>query len=194
MVKNWRWKNFCAARFWTNRWAIIAVSSLTGAGIEPLNSDSLPRPTRLQSRDAAASRGCRSTRIHDEGVRDRGHGNTHLGELPPEDELEVCSNEKARAGAWGAGSWRFPRIETSREAANSLNLELERHADLLTGNDVTTPCHVRKHAAVDVMPRAYCLLPACVRNRARVSLSFVHHETVAEIVLHESRTSDASVV
>ena len=174
--------------------SIIAVSSLTGAGIDRLKSELTAAADEAQSRDAAAIARLPIDRVFTmKGFGTVVTGTLISGNIRPEDELEVFPTRR-RVRVRGVQVHGHSADRTIAGQRTALNLAGASTQDLSRGMTLTPPATFESTRRVDVMLRLLPSAPHALKNRARVHFHSYTMETVAEIVLHESRTSDASVM
>ena len=87
----WRWRSFCAIRFWIPRnRPIVAVSSLTGAGLDDLRQALVKAAAEIPARDSSALARLPIDRVFTmKGFGVVVTGTLISGTIRKEDELEV---------------------------------------------------------------------------------------------------------
>ena len=174
--------------------SIIAVSSLTGAGIDRLKSELTAAADEAQSRNSLAIARLPIDRVFTmKGFGTVVTGTLISGSIRPEDELEVFPTRR-RVRVRGVQVHGHSADQTIAGQRTALNLAGASTQDLSRGMTLAPPATFESTRRVDVMLRLLPSAPHGLKNRARVHFHSYTMETVAEIVLHESRTSDASVM
>ena len=163
--------------------SIIAVSSLTGSGLEVLKRAMVAAAQEVQPRDSHAIARLPIDRVFTmKGFGTVVTGTLVAGTIRREDELEVFpTGQRVRVrGVQVHGQMAEKAVAGQRTALNLAGASTE---DLSRGMTLVPPATFEKTRKADVSLR---LLPSAARllkNRARVHLHSYTMETVAEIVL-----------
>ncbi|MGA9510403.1 MAG: selenocysteine-specific translation elongation factor [Candidatus Sulfotelmatobacter sp.] len=163
--------------------SIIAVSSLTGLGLEELKRAMVTAAQEAQPRDSDAIARLPIDRVFTiKGFGTVVTGTLIAGTIRREDELEVFpTGQRVRVrGVQVHGKMAEKAVAGQRTALNLAGASTE---DLSRGMTLVPPATLEKTRKVDVSLR---LLPSAARllkNRARVHFHSYTMETVAEIVL-----------
>ena len=172
--------------------SIIAVSSLKGAGIDRLKSKLTAAAGEAQSRNSLAIARLPIDRVFTmKGFGTVVTGTLISGSIRAEDELEVFPTRR-RVRVRGLHVHGHSADQTIAGQRTALNLAGASTQDLSRGMTLTPPARFESTRRVDVMLRLLPSAPHALKNRARVHFHSYTMETVAEIVLHESKASDAS--
>jgi selenocysteine-specific elongation factor len=176
-------EEFLRGTFLDKPTSIIAVSSLTGSGLEDLKRAMVAAAQEVQPRDSHAIARLPIDRVFTmKGFGTVVTGTLVAGTIRREDELEVFpTGQRVRVrGVQVHGQMAEAAIAGQRTA---LNLAGASTDDLSRGMTLVPPATFEKTRKADVSLR---LLPSAARplkNRARVHLHSYTMETVAEIVL-----------
>jgi selenocysteine-specific elongation factor len=176
-------EEFLRGTFLDKPTSIIAVSSLTGSGLEDLKRAMVAAAQEVQPRDSHAIARLPIDRVFTmKGFGTVVTGTLMAGTIRREDELEVFpTGQRVRVrGVQVHGQMAEAAIAGQRTA---LNLAGASTDDLSRGMTLVPPATFEKTRKADVSLR---LLPSAARplkNRARVHLHSYTMETVAEIVL-----------
>jgi selenocysteine-specific elongation factor len=165
--------------------SVIAVSSLTGAGISELKSAIVAAATEVQPRDSQAIPRLPIDRVFTmKGFGTVVTGTLVAGTIRREDELEAFpTGRRVRVrGAQVHGEAADAAIAGQRTA---LNLAAASTEDLSRGMTLVPPATFQPTRRVDVLLRLLSSSPRPLKNRARVHFHSYTMETVAEVLLHE---------
>jgi selenocysteine-specific elongation factor len=170
----------------TNQNPVVAVSALTGAGLEQLKSELIRAASSVAVKDSQAIARLPIDRVFSmKGFGTVVTGTLVSGGVVREDELEVFpSGKKARVrGVQVHGRQVEQGIAGERTALNLSGIDLE---DLARGMTLTRPNVFQATRQIDV---SLALLPAAkaIRDRARVHFHAYTFETVAEVRLHGTK-------
>jgi selenocysteine-specific elongation factor len=162
---------------------IVAVSSLTGAGLDELKHELVRIATEVPARDANALARLPIDRVFTmKGFGTVVTGTLVSGTIRKEDELEVFpSGKRVRVrGVQVHGSQAEQAIAGQRTALNVAGVTTE---DLARGMTLAPPETFRATQRMDV---SLTLLPSAkpLKDRARVHLHAFTFETVAEVALY----------
>ncbi|MGB8988134.1 MAG: selenocysteine-specific translation elongation factor [Candidatus Sulfotelmatobacter sp.] len=175
-------EEFLRGTFLDNPKSIIAVSSLTGSGLEELKRAMVAAAQEVQPRDSHALARLPIDRVFTmKGFGTVVTGTLVAGTIRREDELEVFpTGQRVRVrGVQVHGQMAEMAVAGQRTA---LNLAGASTDDLSRGLTLVPPATFEKTRKADVSLR---LLPSAARplkNRARVHLHSYTMETVAEII------------
>lgn len=172
-----------------NAASIIAVSSLTGAGIDALKRALISAAGEVRPRDSQAI-----TRLPiDRAFTMKGFGTVVTGTLVSgtihrEDELEVFpTGRQVRVrGVQVHGESTDMAIAGQRTALNVASASLE---DLSRGMTLAPASTFETTRSVDVSLRLLPSAPRALKNRARVHFHSFTMESVAEVTLHAQKES-----
>jgi selenocysteine-specific elongation factor len=177
--------------------SIIAVSSLTGAGLEDLKRAIAAAAAEVRPRDSLALARLPIDRVFTmKGFGTVVTGTLVAGTIRLEDELEVFP-----AGApTHVRSVRVRGLQVHGQTAEAavagqrtaLNLAGASTEDLSRGMTLAPPATFEATRRVDVKLRLLPSAPRALKNRARVHFHSYTMETVAEVVLLESSEPDPS--
>src|SRR5580704_14426769 len=177
--------------------SIIAVSSLTGAGLEDLKRAIAAAAAEVRPRDSLALTRLPIDRVFTmKGFGTVVTGTLVAGTIRLEDELEVFP-----AGApTHVRSVRVRGLQVHGQTAEAavagqrtaLNLAGASTEDLSRGMTLAPPATFEATRRVDVKLRLLPSAPRALKNRARVHFHSYTMETVAEVVLLESSEPDPS--
>jgi selenocysteine-specific elongation factor len=169
---------------------ILAVSSLTGAGLDDLKLGIVSAGTQLKPRDSETLARLPIDRV----FTMRGFGTVVTGTLisgiiRKEEELQVFPGARSVRvrGIQIHGSSAEIAVAGQRTALNVTGASTE---DLSRGMVLSPPGAFAATRRLDVQLRLLSSAPRPLKNRARVHFHCHTMETVAEIVLHESRQID----
>ncbi len=177
--------------------SIVAVSSLTGAGLEDLKRAIVAAAAEVQPRDSLALVRLPIDRVFTmKGFGTVVTGTLVAGTIRREDELEVFPT---------GGPASVPRVRVrglqvhgqTAEAAvagqrTALNLAGASTEDLSRGMTLGLPASFEPTLRADVKLRLLPSAPRALKNRARVHFHSYTMEAVAEIVLLEPKEPDLS--
>jgi selenocysteine-specific elongation factor len=169
---------------------IIAVSSLSGAGLDDLNRALISAASGVQPRDSGALARLPIDRVFTmKGFGTVLTGTLVAGTIHREDELEVLP---------GGQRIRIRGVQVHGEAAGAatagqrtaVNLAGASTEDLARGMTLVPPKTYESTQRADVQLRLSASAPRALKNRARVHFHSYTMETVAEVVLHTRSESD----
>ena len=164
---------------------VIAVSSLTGAGIENLKEALVAAAHEAQARDTHAMARLPIDRVFImKGFGTVVTGTLMAGTIHREDELEVFpSRQRVRVrGVQVHGQTAEAAVAGQRTALNLAGASTE---DLSRGMTLTPPGMFETTRRVDVSLRLLESAPRLLKTRVRVHLHSNTMETIAEVVLHK---------
>jgi selenocysteine-specific elongation factor len=170
--------------------SIIAVSSLTGAGLDDLKREMISAASSVQPRDSAAIARLPIDRVFSmKGFGTVLTGTLVAGTIRREDELQVFpSRRRLRVrGVQVHGQTTDSAVAGQRTA---LNLAGASTADLARGMTLAPPGTFETTRRADVLLRLLASAPRALKNRARVHFHSYTMETVAEVVLHARSEAD----
>jgi selenocysteine-specific elongation factor len=171
---------------------IIAVSSLTGAGLDDLKQAMISAASSAQPRDSAAIARLPIDRVFSmKGFGTVLTGTLVAGTIRREDELEVFpSGRRVRVrGVQVHGKTADSAIAGQRTAVNLAGASIE---DLARGMTLVPPGTFGTTRRADVLLRLLPSAPRALKNRARVHFHSYTMETVAEVVLHSRSEAESS--
>jgi len=171
---------------------IIAVSSLTGAGLDDLKRTMISATSSVQLRDSAAIARLPIDRVFSmKGFGTVLTGTLVAGTIRREDELEVFpSGRRVRVrGVQVHGQPTDSAIAGQRTAINLAGVSTD---DLARGMTLAPPGTFGTTRRADVLLRLLPSAPRALKNRARVHFHSYTMETVAEVVLHSWSEADPS--
>jgi selenocysteine-specific elongation factor len=166
---------------------IVAVSSLTGAGLDDLKRAMLAAATEVQPRDSHALARLPIDRVFTmKGFGTVVTGTLVAGTIRREEELEVYpSGRRVRVrGVQVHGQSADAALAGQRTALNLAGASTE---DLSRGMTLAPPATFSVTRRVDVRLRLLSSAPRPLKYRARVHFHANTMETVAEIVLHGTK-------
>jgi selenocysteine-specific elongation factor len=166
---------------------IIAVSSLTGAGLPELKQAMINVATQLHPRDSHALVRLPIDRVFTmKGFGTVVTGNLVAGTVRREDELEVLpGGRRVRVrGIQVHGQKAETAVAGQRTALNLAGATTE---DLFRGMTLVPPQTLESTRRADVLLQLLVSAPHPLRNRARVHFHSYAMETVAEIILYERK-------
>jgi selenocysteine-specific elongation factor len=169
---------------------IIAVSSLSGAGLDDLNHALISAASGVQPRDSGALARLPIDRVFTmKGFGTVLTGTLVAGTIHREDELEVLpGGPRVRIrGVQVHGEAAGAAIAGQRTAVNLAGASTE---DLARGMTLVPPKTYESTQRADVQLRLSASAPRALKNRARVHFHSYTMETVAEVVLHTRSESD----
>lgn len=172
-----------------NQNPIVAVSALTGAGLEQLKSGLINAAASVAAKDTQTVARLPIDRVFSmKGFGTVVTGTLISGTIGKEDELEVFpSGKKARVrGVQVHGKQAGRAVAGERTALNLVGIEVE---DLARGTMLAPPGIFQVTEQIDV---SLALLPAAkaIKDRARVHFHAYTLETVAEVRLHGTRRTE----
>jgi selenocysteine-specific elongation factor len=170
---------------------IVAVSSLTGAGLDDLKQAMISAASEVQPRDSRALARLPIDRVFTmKGFGTVLTGTLVAGTIHREDELEVFpGGQRVRVrGVQVHGAAADSAIAGQRTAVNLAGASTE---DLARGMTLAPGGTFETTRRVDVRLRLLGSAPHALKNRARVHFHSYTMETVAEVVLHARGESDS---
>jgi selenocysteine-specific elongation factor len=170
--------------------SIIAVSSLTGAGLDDLQRAMVAAAARAQSRDSHAIARLPIDRVFTmKGFGTVVTGTLVAGTIRREDELEVFpASQRVRVrGTQVHGRSADLAVAGQRTALNLAGASTE---DLARGMTLAPPATFQSTRRVDVQLRLLPSAPHPLKDRARVHFHSYTMETVAEVVLSRPNVPD----
>ena len=170
--------------------SIVAVSSLTGAGLDDLKRAMVAASAEAQPRDSHAIARLPIDRVFTmKGFGTVVTGTLVAGTIRREDELEVFpTRRRVRArGVQVHGQTAEAAIAGQRTALNMAGASTE---DLSRGMTLASPAAFEATRRADVRLRLLPSAPRALKDRARVHFHSYTMETVAEVVLHERKELD----
>jgi selenocysteine-specific elongation factor len=180
-------EEFLRGTFLDDPKSIIAVSSLTGAGLDELKRLIVAASAKVQPRDSRAITRLPIDRVFTmKGFGTIVTGTLVAGTIRSEDELEVFpTSQRVRVrGVQVHGASTGAAFAGQRTA---LNLAGASTQDLSRGMTLAAPATLRKTKLADVLLRLLASAPRPLKNRARVHFHAYAMETVAEIALQGNR-------
>ncbi|MCU1303731.1 MAG: selenocysteine-specific translation elongation factor SelB [Candidatus Sulfotelmatobacter sp.] len=171
---------------------IVAVSSLTGAGLEELKRAMVAAVAEVQPRDSQALARLPIDRVFTmKGFGTVVTGTLVAGTIRREDELEVYpTGQRVRVrGIQVHGHTGDTALAGQRTALNLAGATTE---DLARGMTIAPPGIFETTRRIDVMLRLLPSAPRPLKNRARVHLHSHTMETIAEVVLHPGKGPNPS--
>jgi selenocysteine-specific elongation factor len=171
---------------------IIAVSSLTGAGLDDLKHALISAASGVYPRNSGALARLPIDRVFTmKGFGTVLTGTLVAGTIRREDELEVLP---------GGRRVRIRGVQVHGEAADAavagqrtaVNLAGASTEDLARGMTLVPPKTYESTQRADVQLRLSASAPRALKNRARVHFHSYTMETVAEVVLHTRGESDSA--
>lgn len=180
-------EEFLRGTFLDNPKTIIAVSSLTGAGLEELKRAMARLAQEVQPRDAHAIARLPIDRVFTmKGFGTVVTGTLVAGTIRREDELEVFpTGRRVRVrGLQVHGEIADKAIAGQRTALNLSGVSTE---DLSRGMTLVPPARLEKTRKADVELHLLVSAARPLKNRARLHFHSYTMETVAEIVLAGTR-------
>jgi selenocysteine-specific elongation factor len=164
---------------------IVAVSSLTGAGLDELKQAMVAVAADVAPRDSGALARLPIDRVFTmKGFGTVVTGTLVAGTIRPEDELEVFpTGLKVRVrGVQVHGQAAEAAVAGQRTALNVAGASIE---ELARGMTLAPPGTLETTRAVDVKLRLLASAPRALKDRARVHFHSYTMETVGEVVLYE---------
>ena len=171
---------------------IVAISSITGAGLEELKRAILAVAAKVDARDSQALARLPIDRVFTmKGFGTVVTGTLVAGTIRREDELEVYPTAQAV---------RVRSVQIHGQAAETalagqrtaLNLVAPRTDHLVRGMTLGPPKKFNPTRRADVVLQLLPSAPRALKDRMRVHFHSYTMETVAEIALHEGRQSDSA--
>ncbi|MGA7219046.1 MAG: selenocysteine-specific translation elongation factor [Candidatus Sulfotelmatobacter sp.] len=173
---------------------IVAVSSLSGAGLDDLKRTMVAAAAHIQPRDSHAVARLPIDRVFTmKGFGTVVTGTLIAGTIRREDEMEVFpSGRRVRVrGIHVHGRSADLAVAGQRTALNLAGASTE---DLARGMTLAPPTTFRATSRVDVRLRLLPSAPHPLKDRARVHFHSHTMETVAEIVLQRGKPMDSAAV
>jgi selenocysteine-specific elongation factor len=183
-------EEFLRGTFLDNPKSIIAVSSLTGAGLEDLKRAMVAAAAEVRPRDSHAMARLPIDRVFTmKGFGTVVTGTLVAGTIRREDELEVFpAGRRVRVrGAQVHGQTAEAAVAGQRTALNLAGASTE---DLSRGMTLAPPAMFEATRRADVRLRLLPSTPRPLKDRSRVHFHSYTMETVAEIVLLEWKELD----
>ncbi|MFZ0418757.1 MAG: selenocysteine-specific translation elongation factor [Candidatus Sulfotelmatobacter sp.] len=180
-------EEFLRGTFLDNPKSIIAVSSMTGAGLDELKRAMVAAAAEVQPRDSHAIARLPIDRVFTmKGFGTVVTGTLVAGTIRREDELEVFpTGRRVRVrGVQVHGEMSQAATAGQRTALNLAGASTE---DLTRGMTLVPPATFEKTRRADVLLRLLASATRPLKNRSRVHLHAYTMETVAEIVLFEGK-------
>jgi selenocysteine-specific elongation factor len=171
---------------------IVAVSSLTGAGLDELKRAMVVAATEVRPRDSQAIARLPIDRVFTmKGFGTVVTGTLVAGTIRREDELEVFpSGRSVRVrGAQVHGQMADAAVAGQRTALNLAGASTE---DLSRGMTLAPPAMFEATRQVDVRLQLLTSAPRALKNRARVHFHSHTMESVAEVGLYEGKEPDST--
>jgi selenocysteine-specific elongation factor len=173
-----------------NPQSIIAVSSLTGAGLDDLKRAMVAAAAEAQPRNSQAAARLPIDRVFTmKGFGTVMTGTLVAGTIRREDELQVFpTGQRVRVrGVQVHGQTAEVALAGQRTALNLAGASTE---DLARGMTLGPPATFEVTQRADVSLRLLPSAPRALKNRARVHFHSYTMETVAEVMLHEPKDPD----
>jgi selenocysteine-specific elongation factor len=183
-----------AAQSFGKSQSIVAVSSLTGAGLEELKRALVAAAGEVKARDSGALVRLPIDRVFTmKGFGTVVTGTLVAGTIRPEDELEVFpTGRQVRVrGVQVHGQATDAALAGQRTALNLAGASTE---DLARGMTLAPPETLRTTRVVDVKMRLLPSAPRALRDGARLHFHSYTMETVGEVRLYESREVDPTAL
>jgi selenocysteine-specific elongation factor len=168
---------------------IVAVSAITGAGLEELKRALVQVAAEVAVRDSLALARLPIDRVFTmKGFGTVVTGTLVAGTIRPEDEMEIYPTaQRVRVrGVQVHGHAAEAAIAGQRTA---LNLAGVSTGDLARGMTLAPSGALEPTRRADVLLRLLASAPRALKDRARVHFHSYSMETMAEIVLHENKES-----
>jgi selenocysteine-specific elongation factor len=177
----------------TSKSPIIAVSSLTGAGLSDLKQAMISAAAEVQPRDSHAIIRLPVDRVFTmKGFGTVVTGTLVAGTIRREDELEIFPTGR-RARVRGAQVHGQTAEAATAGQRTALNLAGASTDDLSRGMTLAPPGTLETTRQADVQLRLLSSAPHPLKNRARVHFHSYTMETVAEVVLYTQSKSDPAM-
>jgi selenocysteine-specific elongation factor len=166
---------------------VVAVSSITGAGLSELKNAILKVAAQVEARDSAALVRLPVDRVFSmKGFGTVVTGTLISGAIHPEDELEIFPTGQ-RARVRGVQVHGQPASRAVAGQRTALNLAGVATEDLRRGMTLAPPATLETTKRVDVKLRLLADAPRAVKNRTRVHFHSYATEMIAEIGLPERK-------
>jgi len=180
-------EEFLRGTFLDNPKSIIAVSSMTGAGLDELRRAMVAAAAEVQPRDSHAIARLPIDRVFTmKGFGTVVTGTLVAGTIRREDELEVFPTGR-RVRVRGVQVHGETSEAATAGQRTALNLAGASTEDLTRGMTLVPPATFEKTRRADVLLRLLASATRPLKNRSRVHLHTYTMETVAEIVLFEGK-------
>jgi selenocysteine-specific elongation factor len=182
-------EEFLRGTFLDRPGSIVAVSSLSGAGLDELKRKLVVAAAQVRARDSQALARLPIDRVFTmKGFGTVVTGTLISGSIRREEELEVFpTGRRVRVrGLQVHGATAEVAVAGQRTALNLAGASTE---ELSRGMTLAPPATLEETRQVDVRLRLLPSAPHPLKNRARVHLHSYTMETVAEVVLHDSSES-----
>jgi selenocysteine-specific elongation factor len=186
-------KEFLKGTFLDHPNSIIAVSALTGAGLDELKRAMITAAAEVRSRESRAIARLPIDRVFTmKGFGTVVTGTLVAGTIRREDELEVFpTNRRVRVrGAHVHGRAADLAVAGQRTALNLAGASME---DLTRGMTLAPPATFQSTRRVDAQLRLLSSAPRPLKNRARVHFHAYAMETVVEVIPHKPKDLDAAL-
>jgi selenocysteine-specific elongation factor len=171
----------------TSKSPIVAVSSLTGAGLEDLKHAMVVMSAEVRPRDAHAIARLPIDRVFTmKGFGTVVTGTLVAGTIRPEDEMEIFpTGRRVRVrGLQVHGQAAEAAVAGQRTALNLAGASTE---DLARGMTLAPPRTFEPTRRVDVRLQLLASAPRVLKDRARVHFHSYTMETIAEVVLQGTK-------
>jgi selenocysteine-specific elongation factor len=176
-------EEFLRGTFLDNPTAMIAVSSLTGAGLEKLKQAMVAAAAKLQPRDSRAIARLPIDRVFTmKGFGTVVTGTLVAGTIRREDEMEVFPTAR-RVRVRGVQVHGQTAEAAAAGQRTALNLAGASTENLSRGMTLAPPATFEATRRADVRLRLLSSAPRPLKDRARVHLHSYTMESVAEVVL-----------
>ena len=180
-------EEFLRGTFLNNPKSIIAVSSMTGAGLDELKRAMVAAAAEVQPRDSHAIARLPIDRVFTmKGFGTVVTGTLVAGTIRREDELEVFPTGR-RVRVRGVQVHGETSEAATAGQRTALNLAGASTEDLTRGMTLVRPATFEKTRRADVLLRLLASATRPLKDRSRVHLHAYTMETVAEIVLFEGK-------
>lgn len=180
-------EEFLLGTFLDDQKSIVAVSSLTGAGLEELKQAIVHAAAQVKPRDSRALARLPIDRVFTmKGFGTVVTGTLVAGTIRREDELEVFPTGR-RARVRGIQVHEHPADAAFAGQRTALNLAGVSTEDLTRGMTLAPPTTFETTRRVDVRLRLLPSAPRPLNQRTRVHFHSYTMETVAEVALYESQ-------
>jgi selenocysteine-specific elongation factor len=171
---------------------IVAVSSLTGAGLDDLKRAIVAASAEVAARDSQALARLPIDRVFTiKGFGTVVTGTLVAGTIRREDELEVYP-ERRRVRVRGVQVHGAPADAAIAGQRTALNLAGVSTSDLARGMTLAPPDTFEPTRRADVLLRLLPSAPRALKDHARVHFHSFTMETVADVVLHERKKDNSA--
>ncbi len=185
-------EEFLRGTFLEDPSSVIAVSSLTGAGLDDLKRAMVAAAMRVQPRDSQAIARLPIDRVFTmKGFGTVVTGTLVAGTIRREDDLEVFPTSQ-RVRVRGTQVHGRPADQAVAGQRTALNLAGASTGDLARGMTLAPPVTFQFTRRVDVQLRLLPSAPHPLKDRARVHFHSYTMESVAEVVLFRPKELDAA--